>query len=113
MKCRGKHEPQGSVSPYFLSGYLSDKIRPNCGSGRHVIFQHGNYETETSKVAVETFQTAELSLKRRTVVFTAARGLPELATTLEELNCFHLEHWRGSKLGQAFSDHSKGEHRNC
>ena len=30
---------------------------------KHVLFQLDNYETTTSKLAVETFQTAELSLK--------------------------------------------------
>ena len=43
--------------------YFSDEIRPNWGSGKHVLFQGDNYETTTSKLAVETFQTAELSLK--------------------------------------------------
>ena len=32
------------------------------GSGKHVFFQHDNYETKTLKLVVETFQTAELSL---------------------------------------------------
>ena len=55
---------------------------------------------------------SELSLKWRTVVFTAARGLPELATTLEKLNCFHSEYRRGyqSKL---LTEHSKGERCYC
>ena len=42
---------------------MFDEIRPNCGSGKHVLFQHDNYETKASKLAVEAFQTAELSLK--------------------------------------------------
>ena len=87
--------------------YLSDEIRPNWGSGKHVLFQHDNYETTTSNLAVETFQTAELSLKWRAVLFTAARGLPELATTLEKLNCFYSEHRRGYQT-KLLTDHSKG-----
>ena len=55
----------------------------------------------------ETFQTAELSLKRKTVTFTAARELPELATTLEKLNCFHSEHRRGYQT-KLLTDRSKG-----
>ena len=40
-------------------------------------------------LVVEALQTAELSLKWRTVVFTVARGLPELAKTLETLLRVH------------------------
>ena len=36
------------------------------GSGvHHVLFQHDNYETKTSKLAVETFQTADQSLEEQ------------------------------------------------
>ena len=87
--------------------YFSDEIRSNWGSGKHVLFQRDNYETTTSKLAVETFQTAELSLKWGTVVFTAARGLPELATKLEKLNGFHSEHRRGYQT-KLLTDHLKG-----
>ena len=31
----------------------------------------------------------------KNIVFTAARGLPELATTLKKLNCFYSERRRG------------------
>ena len=52
-------------------------------------------ETKSSKLAVQTLKTSELSLKWRTVVFTVARGFPELAKTLDRLNCVHSEYWRG------------------
>ena len=38
---------------------------------------------------------------------TAARGLPELVTTLEKLNCFHSEHRRGYQT-KLLTDHSNG-----
>ena len=64
-------------------------------SGQIVVQESMSFSNMTitkQRLAVETFQTAKLSLKRRTVVFTVAKGLPELATTLEKLNCFHSEH---------------------
>ena len=33
--------------------------------GKHVLFKHDNYKTKTSRLAVETLQTAELSLKMK------------------------------------------------
>ena len=61
----------------------------------HESVDFSSYETKSSKLAVQTLKTAELSLKWRTVVFTVARGLPELAKTLDRLNCFHSEYRRG------------------
>ena len=54
-------ETSASKFTFRSKSYLRDKIRSNCG--KRVLFQHDNYETKTSKLAVETFQTAELSLK--------------------------------------------------
>ena len=46
-------------------------------------------------------------MKLKTVVFTAARGLPELATNAK-LNCFHSEHCRGYQI-KLLTDYSMGE----
>ena len=47
-----------------LKSYLSNEIRLNCGSRKRGLFQYDNYETKSSKLAVETL----VSLKWRTVV---------------------------------------------
>ena len=63
-------EVQTSASKFTFQSKNKDlKATSPMKSGRirvqekHVLFQHDNYETTTSKLAVETFQTAELSLK--------------------------------------------------
>ena len=102
LKFTSQSKKKGSNS------YLSGEIRRNCGSAKTCPFPTWQLRNKDIKACGWNFQAAELSLKWRTVVFTAARGLPELATTLEKLNCFNSEHRRGyqSKL---LTDHSKSE----
>ena len=67
------------------------------------LFQHDNYERKSSKLVGETFQTAELSLKRRTDVFT----LEDCPNWRQRWN-----DWTASTKSVGLIMHSKGERCN-
>ena len=103
---------------YFLNKDL--KVSGPEESGRivaheNVHFSNGNYETNKSKLSLRMkMRNAELYLKGATVIYglqPLAARLPELASKLERIDCFH---WCYSEYSREYqsklsTDHSSGE----